>query len=272
MRRLLSQMWRKRSQGCEHTGRGLDRYEGVLRVAGLPSLVEQVAALSGRGRPVKVLEIGCGEGRLLLELLARVQGPVELHGVNHPSWPVAAEGRALRETNERYRVLAPDELKRRGMPRLHLADAQDLSAFPVKDFDLVVSQVVLPHVLRKDRVLEQSARLLAPGGTFLHELDHRDGREPAWLGADLPRFVVRTGDVSEATSPRLRRSGIEVRFGRSDTYEVALAVFRAGDGPGGRALDLDLDLEERDTEVLRERKDLDPAHRWGVRSVFRAKT
>lgn len=211
-----------------------------------------------------MLEIGCGEGRLLLDLLGRFEGGVELHGINHERWPVVTGARGLRATNARYRILPPETSRRLPSPTIHLADAQNLSRFPARDFDFVVSQVVLAHVARKDKVLEESARLLAPDGVFLHEIDHL-GEHPDFMDADLPRFTIYEGGAKISTTAYLASHGIEVRIGRAAGPAIALATFRKGNG----ALDLGLRLDESSTIVLKSVVTLDPeAHLWGVRSVY----
>jgi SAM-dependent methyltransferase len=258
-------MFGRRRRGCEHTNRGLARFDEVLSSAGLPVLCDLVAEAAARTRRPRVLEVGCGEGRLLLELLARFGTDVELHGVNDPRWPVVAGARGLHATNARHGVLPRAHLRRWGPPTVHLADAQDLSRFPVEDFDLVVSQVVVPHVTRKDRVLEESARLLAPGGRFLQEIDNWDARGPEVPATDLPRWWITEGGVRVPTTAHLEAHGVRVRSARSGERTVPLADFSRGGGP----LRLGLVLDEAATVSLKPMADLDRAHRWGVRSAYR---
>jgi SAM-dependent methyltransferase len=257
-----------RDAECEHTNRGVARFDEALRSAALPSLFEWVSERSTATRKVRILEIGCGQGRLLLELLARFGDDVELQGINHPEWPVAADARGLLATNDRHRILPRSRLRRLDLPKIHLADAQDLAAFPGEGgFDLVMSQVVVPHVVRKDRVLEESARLLAPGGVFLHEIDNYDGREPEFLAADLPRFAIESEGKWVSTTAYLELRGVGVRKSGARDRTVALATFRKACAP----LDLGLVLDAERTVCLKSMPALDPVHRWGVRSVYRGR-
>jgi SAM-dependent methyltransferase len=255
---------RERS-GCEHHNRGLARFDDALRSAGWTTLSERIEGALAEGRRPKLLEIGCGEGRMLLDLLARFEGRIELHGVNHGEWPPVRDARGLRATDARYGIVGPKKLRGLPAPGVHLADAQDLSRFPLRDFDLIVSQVVLAHVARKDRVLEESARLLAPGGVFLHELDQLDPLGLDFVDADLPRFTIYDGEARTSTTTYLGQHGVEVRRGRAGR-EIALAGYTKSD----RGLDLGLRLDPRATISLKSIGTLDPeAHLWGVRSVYR---
>jgi SAM-dependent methyltransferase len=149
---------------------------------------------------------------------------------------------------------------------VHLADVQDLARFPVRELDLVVSQVVLAHVARKDRALEESARLLAPDGVFLHEIDHLEAESPDFTEADLPRFAIYEQGARISTRTYLERHGIETRIGKAAGPEVVLAIFHKGAGE----LNLGLHFDGRSTIVLKSLVTSDPEARpWGVRSVYR---
>ena len=268
-RQLLTRLKRRIDNhrcGCWHHNRGLERFDRVLSAAALETLTDRIAErIAARGKAT-LLEIGCGEGRLLLDLLARFEDRIELHGINHERWPVIRNARALHASNVRYRVLPPPRLQQLGPPTVHLADGEDLSRFPIRDFDFVVSQVVLAHVARKDRVLEESARLLAPGGVFLHQIDHFD-REVVDPGtADLPRFTIYDHEAPISTTVYLERHGIRVRLAKTAGFTTAVAEFRKDDSN----LDLGLRFDEAATNDSRSLVTLASKPRlWGVRSVYR---
>jgi len=113
--------------GCPFHGRGRASFNRLLVPAGLPSLQDRIAERL-RDRPrVRLLEIGCGEGRLLLDL----------HGVNASDWPVLGRAGSLPRVNAHYRAMLPERLRSLPLPRIHAADAQDLSGFPHRDFGFV---------------------------------------------------------------------------------------------------------------------------------------
>ena len=64
---------------------------------------------------------------------------------------------SLLRTNEHYQILRPLRLLALGLPTIHAADVERLEAFPARNFDLIVSQAVIPHVVDKARALEQTA-------------------------------------------------------------------------------------------------------------------
>ena len=256
------------ASSCKFQGRGVKPLDEKLISAGLPdlgTLIEQRLSTHGR---CKLLETGCGEGRLLLELLDKFGARVELHGINHPDWPMVAGDSPLHATNEHYEIIHPSRLLSLPLPSLHAADVQDLSAFPVRDFDFIVSQAVLPHVPDKARALEQTALLLAPDGLFAHELDCIDLPPLDFLDTNLPRFTIYRGASRVSASEHLRAAGVAIMScQRTATKGVGLlAVYRSAAQP----LRLGLELDRSSTLQLHSIAACDgPLRLWGVRSVYR---
>jgi SAM-dependent methyltransferase len=256
------------ASSCRFQGRGVKPLDTKLTSAGLPDLASQIEERLNTHACCKLLEVGCGEGRLLLELLEKFGSRVELHGLNHPDWPMIAGESPLHRTNEHYEILHPLRLLSLPLPKLHAADVQDLSAFPVRDFDFIISQAVLPHVPDKARALEQMAALLAPDGMLAHELDCVDLPPLDFLDTDLPRLTIYRGTQRISASEHLRAAGVEIlSCQRTGVKGVGLlAVYHAAEQP----LCLGLELERGSTLQLHSIAACDvPLKLWGVRSVYR---
>jgi ubiquinone/menaquinone biosynthesis C-methylase UbiE len=100
---------------------------------------------------MRVLEIGCGAGRLL-PALSRLFG--EVHGVD-----VSSE--MLRE--------AEAVVANTSNIRLHKNNGYDLSSFEAKEFDFIFSAIVFQHVPQKSIVenyIREAYRVLRPGSVF----------------------------------------------------------------------------------------------------------
>lgn len=152
---------------------GSERGRGIVRRLRARWERRKVTAYAGwlRPGPRRVLDVGCGTGRLL-ELLASLQRPaLTLHGIDLDPRAIAAARAAgfVAEvaTIESYRTDRP--------------------------FDLIVLQQVIEHVADPRAVLGRLQDLLAPGGVVILETpdlagwDERIFRGRLWGGYHFPR-------------------------------------------------------------------------------------
>ena len=101
----------------------------------------------------RVLEVGCGRG-VALPVLARLLVPVRLVGLDIDA-ALLDEARAGADGARLPVELVPGDVRR--MP------------FPDAAFDLVVDFGTCYHIARASQALREIARVLAPGGLFVHE-------------------------------------------------------------------------------------------------------
>lgn len=131
------------------------------------------AGLAARSR-VRVLDIGAGLCKALVELGLRFGDRVELHGLSRRAedgdWP------AIRASIIEHGVCTPDEIDRANRPVLHYADADEGLPFADASFDVVFSQSSILWFAQKARLAEEVNRVLAPGG--IARLDMGVERKP----------------------------------------------------------------------------------------------
>jgi SAM-dependent methyltransferase len=143
------------------------------------------------GRPLRVLDAGCGEG-LLAETIAR----------RHPDWNVV--GADVNDDQlERGR-------RRAGLGNLRLVQQDLTEDLGDRAYDAVLAIECLVEIPDDDAALAHMARALRPGGLFLAHVPEQDwkpvlrGSEPTW------RFEVRHGYDPEAFGHKLERVGLSV--------------------------------------------------------------
>ncbi|MFG1645416.1 amino acid adenylation domain-containing protein [Amycolatopsis sp. NPDC049252] len=186
-------------------------------------------------RPRRILEIGCGTGLLLFELLGDVREYVATDFSRS----------ALDHVRTHLPVGAPVTLAERF--------ADDLSELPDGEFDVVVINSVLqyfPSAAYARRVLDGALKLVAPGGhLFVGDVRHQALQEAFHTSVLL--FGADAAD--EHTDPAEVRAELGRRLVQDDELTLHPAFF--ADFAGGRA---ELHLKESgvDTEMNRYRYDV----------------
>ena len=268
--RLRGKQLPKLESGIASRSRGLEAFGLKFE---LDQVREAITTGRRRGGTVRVVEIGCGEGRLLLDLLSEYPD-LELHGINHKPWPGMTGTESLRNTARIQGIFSPLQLAQLPLPEVHFYDAAELH-FESQSVDLILSQVAIPYVRRKDRLLEEVWRVLKPGGLALLNIDVRVDDLPDYLRFPTPRFIVYQGQRFVPLASLLsekQAEGYDLRLEsqpsrKNDAREyINLIVRKSKLDP----LALDLDPEPGSSFNLRI---LCPPHGpqqilWGYRSVF----
>jgi SAM-dependent methyltransferase len=140
-----------------------------FRARGHAALVDRVGGVFAdiderlrRREGVRVLELGCGYGTVLLELGQRYGGRVEVHGINREQ----NDGNAdifLRNGIERG-LIAPGTPLAHPLPAITYVDVGDGLPFEDGTFDIVYSQVAWRYFPNKVAVLREVSRVLRDDG------------------------------------------------------------------------------------------------------------
>ncbi len=122
-------------------------------------------------RPGRVLDVGCGDGRLLAALRSR-------------GWTV--EGQDVDRE-------AADHARRQHGITVHVGDLRQL-ALPAESFDAVVMNHVIEHAYDPGALVRECLRLLKPGGLFVATTPNPESFGhamfgPTWRGLDPPRHL-----------------------------------------------------------------------------------
>ncbi len=128
-----------------------ENYEGGPRARWHDVVLSRSAdvAMEAVPVPLRVLDVGCGTGALLRDLVARLPNVLELVGVD-PAEQMLFAARRRAEGHERFVQAAAERLP-----------------FGDEHFDLIVSTTSFDHWRDQRRGLSEVARVLQPSGRFV---------------------------------------------------------------------------------------------------------
>jgi SAM-dependent methyltransferase len=183
------------------------------------ALAERAIAAHAGGRPVRVLDAGCGDGLISLALAER-----------HPDWRLL--GVDLREG---FLEGARERARNRGLANAEFRAADLTRPLPVEGFDAAMALECLNEIPDDRAALAAMAGALAPGGLFAVQAPDQ-GWRPVLKGSDPTwREEVRHGYSATGLTAALFESGLE-RIEVEPTYRTTAALAqelrdRIKDGP-----------------------------------------
>jgi SAM-dependent methyltransferase len=262
-----------------YRARGLDLLDARFAEPSVLTILDtQLAA----ARPMRILEIGCGEAHALMALAWRYRDrPVSLAGLNDRPTDTMSCPDHLREACVDFDICSRQEASSLALPTLVFADAGERLPFADGSFDLVVSGTTFPCIVDKARALTEVWRVLDQDGTALIHLDSFDRKLPDFLNTAgdsrlfMPRFVIydpqRNRLPTAAYLTRRASAGFDIRVESSPgrpTHTVVRFSRRTRE-----RLDFGLTLD--DVSTLPRMEDLFSVKNaamsgllWGARSVY----
>jgi len=220
--------------------------ELVDRIGGIFAEID--ARLASR-ECVRVLELGCGYGTVLLELGQRYGPRVDVHGVNREHRDGNVD--IFRRNGLERGLIAPDEATTHPMPAIAYLDVADGLPYPDGGFDVVYSQVAWRYFGNKIGVLREVSRVLRDDG--IAKIDAEE------LRPDLPAEYQRLVEIWDEDR-LVPFHDYAARFGMDFVASVEGEYLRFGKVPRfGEDLELVFQLELAELHK-----------RWnGVKCVYR---
>lgn len=240
-----------------------------------PNILEKaIATALKQNKTVRVLEIGCGEGRVLMELI-KLFPQIELHGINKKPWEAMQSSSSLIKTGLHYNIFNKSEIKGVILPKIYFYDAKKLN-FPKDYFDLIYSQVAIPYVDRKDQLLEEVWRVLKKNGKAFLNIDGRKKPCPDFLNYETPTFIIyKKGKIYPFKNlvSQLKKKSYDLKLIESQEIDGGIKKVRINlimNKNLAKPLKLNLHFEKLssfDLGSLNQEKN-DWSVYWGYRSVF----
>ena len=144
--------------------RGVKEAEG--RIGGI---LKEVNVLLKKKDKIRILEIGCGYGRALLELRKFFGDRVEVHGINFERrWNL----RLIKKFGVSQKIFVIKGIEK-NLPKLYILDAGQKMKFPSNYFDFIFSQATGQYIADKALFLEEINRLLKKDGIAKIDVQHR---------------------------------------------------------------------------------------------------
>jgi 2-polyprenyl-3-methyl-5-hydroxy-6-metoxy-1,4-benzoquinol methylase len=187
-------------------------------------VAEAVLSEFAGGKPIRVLDGGCGDGLLSLALAKR-----------HPSWQVV--GVDLRsDLLQGARARAHG----RGLDNVTFEVADLLRPLPVSRFDAVIALECLSEIPDDEAALRTLGAALRPDGLLIAQVPDADWRPVLRGSATTWREQVRQGYASADLAAMLERAGLSVASLQGTYRSLAAAAQEVRDRIKERSLPLRL--------------------------------
>ncbi len=141
--------------------RGLDQL--AERIGDIIPYINRLLTLK---QTIRVLEVGCGYGRALLELRKNYGERIQTYGINYESdW----NRNLVRMFGLDQKLFTIREIGK-NLPHISIADAGKRVPYPNNYFDFIFSQATVQYIADKAHFLEEINRVLTKEGTAVIEL------------------------------------------------------------------------------------------------------
>jgi SAM-dependent methyltransferase len=157
------------------------------------AVAEREVRAFSRGRPVRVLDAGCGDGLLSLSMAKR-----------NPEWDLLGVDR-----NEGALAGARERARARRLPNVRFVQADLEEPLSSVGFDVVLAIECLSEIPDDRRALEVLAAGLGPGGLLVAQVPDREWRPVLPGSATTWREQVRQGYDADEIAAALSALGLE---------------------------------------------------------------
>ncbi len=209
---------------------------GIKKFGMQKRLVKEIKKRAGK---VKLLEIGCGKGILLLELRKKFSN-LELYGINLNRYHGVKEKKDFIKNAEENKISLTKKEKS-NLPKINFGDAGKKLPYKENSFDIIISNVSFVHIRNKARALEEIYRVLKIGGVAfisfdVHEIKKVLGKEYHKLHKKLdkelkedyiPRFLMKVNNKflgKREFFQRIKKKGFDIKVKNTEYQDKSQKV------------------------------------------------
>jgi len=225
-------------------------------------------------KTVRILEIGFGEGKCLLDLNHLFKNKIELHGISEKKTLSMSNQRDFIKNAKKFRIPIS-----RPLPRPHFYDIGEGIKFKRNFFDIVLSQAAFHYIGNKAKLIEEIWRVLKPRGrAFIHFDIKFEENYPDFMktNPETPRFIIykknKVIKFSQYIKKYNKKYNIRLTKAKNNPDQYNLLINKNRISP----LNLKLEYDGNSTIYLTKLKGTDRYKKdssawWGTRSVFNTK-
>lgn len=187
----------------EERSHSLKEFNNKISPLDLTSMIEEIEVRNKlAGEKTRVMELGTGNGRVLMEL-KKIFPDVEFYGVNREKSHTFYRRESYILSALKFGIFSKNELEEMDLPYVVFLDLDFGGRLPydLDKFDVVFSQNLLRHIKYKFELFNEILRVLKPGGVSIH--------------ADVPPINIYDQGVLlpwKDALARFRRNGVKVKM------------------------------------------------------------
>jgi len=249
-----------------YRNRGFDRLEQRFNHNIAPFIKKRLRT----EKEVRILEIGFGEGKCLLDLRHKFpQSNVKLFGINNVKKGNMHDQRDFLKNAKDFSI----KIDNKNLPKPYFYDVGKGLKFKSNYFDLIISQVSIHYIGNKAKVIEECWRTLKlDGKAFLH-IDRTPDKSLPWPlnnNNGTPYFIIYKGKKMISLKSYLqnfKKLGFYIKLVfTNDAGQAGITIIKNT----SRKLNLKLNYDEFASFNLSKYKKSkkDRGIWWGTRSIF----
>lgn len=205
----------------DETSHSLKEFDDKITPLNLEGTIQEIFEKNRlAGEKTRVMEIGPGDGRVLMELKKKFP-EVEFYGINKEKTHHFYRRESFIHTGLKYEIFNRDEIEQIELPFLLFVDLDFGTRIPYdkNKFDVVYSQNVMPFIKYKFEMLNEVMRILKIGGLSVHAdvkdvLVYSDGVVLEWKDAlgELRRRGINIKPLENPTSIMFKKTSDDSLF------------------------------------------------------------